>query len=103
MRPLRAIGYVSSVAKVAAAEIAIVADIDNHLLCRMPAGRAAALWATSRRVPPPPRATLVRWITKGVRGIRLNAERYGVRWFCRPADIVQFHARLSERRQGATS
>jgi hypothetical protein len=44
----------------------------------------------------------VRWITSGVRGIRLNAERYGVRWYCRPADIVQFHARLSERRR-ATS
>jgi hypothetical protein len=79
-----------------------VADIDKHLLCRMPAGRAAALWAASRRVPAPPRATLVRWITSGVRGIRLNAERYGVRWYCRPADIVQVHARLSERRR-ATS
>jgi hypothetical protein len=78
-----------------------VATIDRHLLCRMPVARAAGLWATSRGVPPPSRATVVRWITTGVHGIRLNAERFGVRWYCRPADIVHFHSRLDERRGGA--
>jgi hypothetical protein len=81
-----------------------VAKIDKHMLCRMPAARAAALWAADRGVPPPPRATLVRWITAGVRGVRLNAERYGCRWYCRPADVLHFHARLCEpkhRRGGA--
>ena len=72
-------------------------DIEKHLLCRMPVARAAALWSSSRRMPRPSRATLVRWITTGVHGIRLNAERYGVRWYCRPADIVHFHSRLSDR------
>lgn len=75
-----------------------VAKIEKYLLCRMPAASAAALWAEERGVPPPPRATLVRWITAGVMGVRLNAERYGCRWFCRPADIVHFHSRLAQRR-----
>lgn len=80
-----------------------MASIDQHLLARMPVARAAALWAADRRVVAPSRATLVRWITKGVHGVRLNAERYGARWFCRPADIVHFHSRLSEPRRGASS
>lgn len=77
-----------------------MAAIDKHLLCRMPATRAAALWAASRRMPAPSRATVVRWITAGVGGVRLNAERFGIRWFCRPADIVHFHARIGERKRG---
>ncbi len=69
---------------------------DDHLLCRMPAVRAAALWAASRGLSPPSRATVVRWITRGVHGIRLAAERYGGRWYCRPADVVHLHARLHQ-------
>lgn len=75
--------------------------IDHHLLCRMPAAAAAALWAESRGVQPPGRQTLIRWITHGVHGIRLNAERYGNRWYCRPADVLHFHTRLAERLGGS--
>ncbi len=80
-----------------------MAKIDNHMLCRMPAGRAAAIWAADRGVPPPPRATIVRWITAGIGGVRLRAERYGRRWYCRPADVLHFHAQLLQpaRRRAA--
>ncbi len=71
-------------------------EIDRHLLVRMPARKAAALWAKSRGLPPPSRATVVRWITTGIRGMRLQAERFGARWFCRPADVLHFHTRLAE-------
>lgn len=71
---------------------------DRHNLCRMPVARAAAIWAESRGVPRPSRATVNRWIVHGIGGIKLAAELFGGRWYCRPIDLVLFHANLRDRR-----
>jgi hypothetical protein len=70
----------------------------RHLLVRMPLRRAVALWAESLGIEPPARATASRWIHDGVDGVRLRAERFGRRWFCRPADVLAFHGQLNARR-----
>jgi hypothetical protein len=70
----------------------------KHLLVRMPLARAVALWAEHLGVEPPARATATRWIHDGIDGVRLRAERFGRRWFCRPADVLAFHGALNSKR-----
>ena len=65
--------------------------IDKHLRCRMPLARAAALWAQHHSIHRPQRATMQRWIRRGLRGVRLKAELFGGRLYCTPADFVAFH------------
>jgi len=63
---------------------------------RMPITKAAAIWTEYSGGPAIQKATLVRWITEGVNGHRLKAERFGGRWFCTPADLADLHRRLNE-------
>ncbi len=46
--------------------------------------------------------TVVRWITHGVWGIRLNAEPVGNTWRVTVDDLADFDKRLKERRLGPT-
>lgn len=64
---------------------------------RMPIIKAAAIWTEYSGGPAIQKATLVRWITEGVNGHRLKAERFGGRWFCTPADLADLHRRLNEQ------
>jgi excisionase family DNA binding protein len=41
------------------------------------------------------RVTLLRWITTGVRGVRLAASKAGATWRVRPADLEAFLAELT--------
>jgi len=58
---------------------------------------AATWWARRSGTPKPHRATLIRWATRGVRGIRLPAERVGGRWYVTEAGLLEFHRRLNSR------
>ncbi len=70
----------------------------KHLLVRMPLARAVALWAEHLGIAPPARVTATRWIHDGIDGVRLHAERFGRRWYCRPSDVLAFHGALNARR-----
>jgi hypothetical protein len=70
---------------------------------RMPIAKAATLWARHAGGPCPAKASLIRWVTKGLRGQRLRAELFGGRWYCKPADLADFHRRLNERSGSAPS
>jgi hypothetical protein len=61
----------------------------------LPIAKAAAAWARFTGGPRPDKCTLIRWATKGVRGHRLRAERFGTRWYCRPSALVEFHRLLN--------
>lgn len=56
--------------------------------------RVAALWAKHTGTPRPHRATVIRWATKGVKGIRLQAERLGGRWYSTDDAVIDFHRQL---------
>ena len=69
--------------------------IDEHKLARMPLGKAAAFVAKETGCPKPALSTLISWATKGVKGVRLDAERFGNRWYSRPASILDFHCKVA--------
>ena len=50
---------------------------------------------TGRR---PSSATVTRWRTKGVKGVRLNATRIGGRWWTTREDVVSFIASLNKQK-----
>jgi len=50
---------------------------------------------TGRRPSP---ATVTRWRTKGVKGVRLNATRIGGRWWTTREDVVSFIASLNKQK-----
>lgn len=58
--------------------------------------KGAAIWARLTGVPRPHRATVLRWCTKGVKGNRLRAERFGGRWFTSQAAIEEFLRKASQ-------
>lgn len=62
----------------------------------LPIAKAAAVWARFTGGPRPDKATLIRWATKGLRGHRLRAERFGTRWYCRPSALRDFHRAMNE-------
>jgi hypothetical protein len=63
----------------------------------LPLNAAAREWARLTGTKRPHRATILRWCTKGCRGIRLAGERAGNVWWVTPAALREFHRRLNER------
>jgi hypothetical protein len=57
---------------------------------------AAAYWAKITGAPRPHRGTLIRWATKGVRGLRLEAEPLAGRWYTTTDAVEEFHRRMVE-------
>ena len=57
---------------------------------------AAGLLPVGRRRRPVNGATILRWITDGSRGIRLEAVRIGGRWLTTQAALQRFAERLTE-------
>jgi len=56
----------------------------------LPVNRAAAHWAAITGTPRPHRSSLIRWATKGVRGIRLRGEHIAGRWYVSEQAIEEF-------------
>ena len=61
----------------------------------LPMNRVAALWSKITGTPRPHRGTVIRWSTKGVKGIRLRAERLGGRWYASRDAVLDFHRQLT--------
>ncbi len=59
--------------------------------------QAAREWARLTGTTKPHRSTLLRWATRGVRGVRLAAERAGNSWAITPAALAEFHRQLNDR------
>lgn len=55
---------------------------------------AAAYWAKISGAPRPHRCTLIRWATRGVRGLRLEAEPLAGRWYTTTDAVDEFHRRM---------
>jgi hypothetical protein len=51
---------------------------------------AAAYWAKVTGTPRPHRGTLIRWASKGVRGVRLQAEPIAGRWYTTTDAVDEF-------------
>jgi Protein of unknown function (DUF1580) len=66
----------------------------------LPLSRAARVLPASRRGRPVNVSTLFRWVTKGTRGVRLEALRLGGQWFTSEEALRRFAARLTERSLG---
>jgi uncharacterized protein YecE (DUF72 family) len=62
---------------------------------RLRASKAAALWARLTGGGRPDRATIVRWIRRGVRGIRLKGVMVGGRWCVTETALREFHDRIN--------
>ena len=63
----------------------------------MPISQAAREWARITKTRRPHRATLIRWCTKGCRGVRLCARRAGGGWFVTRDALVEFHRQTNDR------
>lgn len=61
----------------------------------LPMNRVAALWSKITGTPRPHRGTCIRWSTKGVKGIRLRAERLAGRWYASREAVLDFHRQLT--------
>lgn len=61
----------------------------------IPMNRVAVLWSKITGTPRRHRATFIRWATRGVKGVRLRAERLGGRWFATPEAVIDFHRQLT--------
>jgi hypothetical protein len=57
--------------------------------------RVAAYWSQITGTPRPHRGTVIRWATKGVKGVRLRAERLAGRWYASPEAVLDFHRQLT--------
>jgi len=67
---------------------------------------AAGYWAAVTGTPRPHRSTLIRWATRGVRGLRLRAEALAGRWYTTRDDIDDFVRHMTQpdaECQGAAS
>jgi hypothetical protein len=62
----------------------------------LPLSRAARVLPPSRRGKPVNVSTLFRWVTKGAKGVRLEAVRLGGQWFTSAEALRRFAARLTE-------
>lgn len=68
----------------------------------LPLTEAAREWARLTKTPRPHRSTLIRWCTKGCRGVRLCGRRAGNGWVVTHDALVEFHRRLNEWTAHAT-
>ena len=62
---------------------------------KLVASKAAAAWAKMTGGDRPNRATIVRWIAKGVRGHKLRASMIGGRWYIAPESLREFYDGLN--------
>lgn len=69
-------------------------DLTNEPLMTLDAARA---WLGTRLGKPPSAVTLRRWVTVGVRGVVLEAVRYGGRVYVSVDGLNRFSDRLSGR------
>ena len=69
----------------------------------MPISQAAREWARITKTRRPHRATLIRWCTKGCRGVRLCGRLAGGGWFVTRDALVEFHRLTNEQTAVATS
>jgi hypothetical protein len=65
----------------------------------LPINEAAREWARITGTPRPHRSTLIRWCTRGCRGVRLAGRLAGGGWFVTPDALREFHSRINSRRQ----
>jgi len=63
----------------------------------MPISQAAREWARITKTRRPHRATLIRWCTKGCRGVRLCGRRAGGAWYVTHEALLEFHRRTNDR------
>lgn len=68
----------------------------------LPLNAAAREWARLTGTKRPHRATILRWCTKGCRGVRLTGERAGNVWTVTPQALREFHRQLNERPRGSS-
>ncbi len=71
------------------------ADDDTHPRA-LPLTEAAREWARITKTARPHRSTLIRWCTKGCRGVRLCGRRAGNTWVVTREALVEFRNRLNE-------
>ena len=76
---------------------------DDETPTALPLTVAAREWARITRTPRPHRSTLIRWCTKGCRGVRLCGRRAGNGWFVTRDALVEFHRLTNQRTGGMTS
>jgi hypothetical protein len=69
----------------------------------MPISQAAREWARITKTRRPHRATLIRWCTKGCRGVRLCGRLAGGGWYVTRDALVEFHRLTNEQTAVATS
>jgi hypothetical protein len=70
-------------------------DVETEKLISL--ARAASLVPPARRGKKTHISTLVRWITQGVKGVKLEALRLGGRWFTSAAAMQRFAERLTPK------
>jgi hypothetical protein len=76
---------------------ALAAGITADSAAPLGLNAAAREWARLTGTPRPHRSTLLRWATRGCRGVRLAAERAGNSWAITPAALAEFHRQLNDR------
>jgi hypothetical protein len=63
----------------------------------LPINEAAREWARITGTRRPHRSTLIRWCTRGCRGVRLAGRLAGGGWFVTCEALREFHVRVNER------
>ena len=63
----------------------------------LPINAAAREWARITGTPRPHRSTIIRWCTRGCRGVRLAGRVAGGGWFVTPDALREFHYRINQR------
>ena len=71
-------------------------DFADGIPRALPLTEAAREWSRITKTPRPHRATLIRWCTKGCRGVRLCGRRAGHAWFVTRDALIEFHRRINE-------
>lgn len=62
----------------------------------LPLAQAAEEWALITGTPQPHSSTVLRWIVKGVRGVRLQGEQVACRWYVAPESLEHFRHATSQ-------
>jgi hypothetical protein len=65
----------------------------------LPINEAAREWARITGTARPHRSTLIRWCTRGCRGVRLAGRLAGGGWVVTHEALREFHVRINQRRQ----
>lgn len=63
----------------------------------LPINEAAREWARITGTPRPHRSTLIRWCTRGCRGVRLAGRLAGGGWVVTREALREFHVRINDR------